>query len=343
MESNIFKKIGVYGGLLFAVSIFSFGLISALTKKTEEVTIKFSYNGKSTSTKNISESVESSKVVNNILSPKIAADTNSVEMYADEIAEVPLELSNEYTGNELFDLYDNKGNFVHWIYDTRIETTDYNNLVGNIANVLSSVEGYVESSDVYENSTLTTKGEEIKARRGFFVIRVPEENKDEIDKVLEGNGKVVSASSKGEDNTESYIDAKTQLEALNIERDKLKDLLVGAENIQDILAINDRLAEIEQRQNYYDEIKKNIEKDVAFATYNLTIDEVVYYKDTVEKYSSDVSESWGEAFKTWFRDYLPIIFLFTISALPIILIIAIVVYKTSKKIVDYKYFQKIDE
>ena len=153
---------------------------------------------------------------------------------------------------------------------------------------------------------------------------------------------IKSSNSFCEDLTTSYIDTETKLSNLQKEHDKLQALALEAVDIQDILAINDRITSIEQELDCYNKLMEQLDKDVRYATYNITIDEVKYYDDTIIEYSSSILQNWGDIASQWLSEVVPIAFFLLITIAPFVFCIAYAVYRVSKKKIDYT-FQKQSE
>lgn len=343
------KKIIKYVIIAVVVFILIFASVSIISKKTVTEDIKLTYGGMTViNSQNVRNSKSNSKgmglysVEDRAMAAGATAMSDSVpameeavyeETYAEE-GSVNYENGNSVSMDELLEV---KGDYVHWTHNAMIETTEYTSVCDELANIIDNAKGYIEDSYVDTRTEEDSQGNEHTVRRGSFTIRIPEDNVKEIDAVLNGDkAELISHNSYGEDLTESYIKSETKIKAYEDEKAKLELLLQDAVSIEDILAINDRISSIYYELEYYNETIQRINKDVDFSTYYLTVDEVIYYQDTIEQYGSDVAESWAYVFEEWFSEVLPILFLILVSAIPFLIIIGITVFKTSKKIVDYK-------
>lgn len=230
-----------------------------------------------------------------------------------------------------------KGNYLKWTYDTTVETTEYDLLVSDLANVVKKANGYVEQSELltqeYSNNSFT---ESYEVRRGIYTIRIPDKEIDHLEEVL-SSVDVKSSNKYCEDLTDSYIDAETKLNNLSKEHDKLESLLLEATNIQDVLAINDRITSIEQELDYYSKRMDELDNDIEYVTYNLVIDEVKYYDDTIIKYSSDVLQNWKNIATEWLSEIIPVMFFGLITIIPFVYLIGAIVFRFAKKKIDYAY------
>lgn len=335
------KKILKYVVIVLIVFILVFATVSITSRKTINETIKLTYSSKNVinaeGTQAVGDMNSKAMGFSNYLSEdSVAAVT--YEEAAFETGDYAVEESNvSGTDATMDDLLEVKGDYVHWTHNSVIETTEYNAVCDELAGIIDNAGGYIEDSDIVSRSETDNKGNEHTVRRGTFTIRIPENNVKEIEDVLKGDkAQLISTNSYGEDLTESYVKSDKKIKSYEEELAKLESLLENATDIEDILAINDRITSINYELEYYNDIIQRINKDVNFSTYYLTIDEVIYYEDTIEQYQSDIAQSWAYVFEDWFSTVLPELFLILISAIPFLIIIGITVFKTSKKIVDYK-------
>ncbi len=244
-------------------------------------------------------------------------------------------INDEEISNVTLDDLKVKGNYLKWTYDTTVETTEYDLFVSDLANVVKKANGYVERSELltheYSNNSFT---ESYEVRRGIYTIRIPDKEINHLEEVL-SSVDIKSSNKYCEDLTEGYIDTETKIKNLEQEHNKLDALLLDATNIQDILAINDRITSIEQELDYYSKYMNELDKDIEFATYNLIIDEVKYYEDTIVKYSSDILQNWKNIATEWLSEIIPIMFFGLITIVPFLYLIGFIMLWFSKKKIDY--------
>lgn len=339
---NIFLKRNIKKVVLVCfILLFIFGLFSVFTKKTTTQIVKLTFNQTDIYNSNTIENVTVTKTGPLALFPNTYA-TSTTDNYLsntsdDHLIEIPDQNSlNEVEINPMEELFTVKGDYVHWRYSTTAETTEFDKTSKEIANTIKKVDGYIENSDIYTNSEIDSFGKEHIVRRGKYTIRIPAESIDQLSETIELNSEIKQHTSSGEDLTESYLDTQTKIESLDKEYKKLENLLQSATEISDILAINDRLSEIEHSIDYNKKSMAVIKEDVDYATYYLTLDEVVYYEDVIDKYVSDTSEKWARTFKEWFSEVVPGALLAIITMIPFLVVIGYAVFYVAKRIFLYK-------
>ena len=125
------------------------------------------------------------------------------------------------------------------IYTTylSIETKDYDWAYRQLNDTLSSVDGYLESSSEYTDSTDST-------RTLSLTLRVPESSYDAFVDAAEQAGSVTSKSESAEDVTTQYMDIEARLDSLTAQRTRLQELQSQADNLSDLLEIESSLTGI---------------------------------------------------------------------------------------------------
>jgi hypothetical protein len=112
-----------------------------------------------------------------------------------------------------------------------------------VSNIALGAGGFVSSS---------TFGNTGESQTASVTIRVPSDQYDATIRKLRGLGEVKEESSNANDVTEQYTDLQSRLRNLRASEERYLDLLTRAQNIDEILTVQDRInatrAEIEQVQ-----------------------------------------------------------------------------------------------
>lgn len=146
--------------------------------------------------------------------------------------------------------------------------------------------GYVAESSTTEADTVP---------RGTVTVRVPASSFDQLMTEVRRLGDVRSVTSKGTDVTAQFTDLAARLTALSATRDRLYEVLRGARNVGDIIAVQDRITgvqtEIEQIQGQ----QRLLEDQAGYGTLALTVGEPG--ADVVHATSADdgLGAAWREA------------------------------------------------
>lgn len=155
------------------------------------------------------------------------------------------------------------------IYTTylSIETKDYDWAYQQLNDTLSSVDGYLESSSEYTDSTDST-------RTLSLTLRVPESSYDAFVDAAEQTGSVTSKSESADDVTTQYMDIEARLDNLTAQRTRLQELQASADNLTDLLQIESSLSDVQYQIESYQSQLNWYSQQVSYCTVNITLDEV---------------------------------------------------------------------
>lgn len=179
-----------------------------------------------------------------------------------------------------------------------IETLDFDNFVKSINEKAAALGGYIQSNVVrntnyyrsYKSSTPYLRGAEM-------VFRIPAEKLDEFLAAADGLGNVTSRSETVSDVTENYVDVEARLKSLRTEYDTLLELLSRAENLEEIIMLQDRLTNVRYEIESYEARLRSYDSQIAFSTVSINLTEV-------ERETAVTEESFGEETSRRFRESL---------------------------------------
>lgn len=199
-----------------------------------------------------------------------------------------------------------------------LETEEYDVLLAGISERIAACGGYVESmsADTRYSSD---------SRYATMTVRVPADRLEEFVTSVSGISNVVQRSENTEDVTLSYVDLESHANALRTEQERLIALLEQAENLSEILEIEDRLTYVRYELESMESQLRTYDNLVDYATVTLSVNEVRKLTPTVEK---GFWEKIGDGFtdsvnNVW--EGLKGLFSFLIVALPYLAVIAVFV------------------
>lgn len=221
-----------------------------------------------------------------------------------------------------------------------LETREFDTAEDQVYAICSGVGGYVESSYV-SGSSLNNSG--YKYRSANFTLRVPVQNLDKAVGEFEGAFNVLSSNRSSEDITSSYYDVDARLKSLTEEEQRLLDMLEGADELQYMIQIEDKLSDIRyQIESYYSRLQR-MDSSVNYSTLNVSISEVHNYNVVThpisfgERISSAFRDSWSafaigvQDFCVWFVESIPSLIVWIVIIVIIIIIIRAIVKRHRKK------------
>lgn len=213
------------------------------------------------------------------------------------------------------------------------ETEDLNTLLSALDEKIAALNGYVEGREVYNGSIHATR----RYRHASMTIRVPAENLNGFVEHIEGASNVVSSNEYIDDVTTQYVDTESRVAALEIEQERLLELLSKAETMEDILTIEDRLTDVRYELENMASQLKVLDNQVTYATVHLEITEVQEYTPIVEEEPTvweRITDGFGESIEGITDDIVEF-FIWVVVNSPYLLVWALVltaILLTARKI-----------
>ncbi|MCR5832258.1 MAG: DUF4349 domain-containing protein [Lachnospiraceae bacterium] len=154
-----------------------------------------------------------------------------------------------------------------------VETREFDSLVANVMERINSLGGYAESTDISGNSYDSYKSE----RNAFIVARIPANKLDFFVDNIENESNITSKNESANDVTLQYADVEAHKESLKIEQQRLNQLLEQADNLENIIELENRLTEVRYEIESYESRLRTMNNQVEYSTVNLSIREVKEY------------------------------------------------------------------
>ena len=152
------------------------------------------------------------------------------------------------------------------------ETREFDTLIANVTERIESLGGYAQSVDISGNSYDT-----YSERNAFIVARIPEAKLDHFVKGIEDQSNITSKNESADDVTLEYTDVEAHKNSLKIEQQRLNELLEKADNLESIIALEQRLAEVRYEIESYESRLRTLDNLVVYSTVNLSVQEVKEY------------------------------------------------------------------
>ena len=216
-----------------------------------------------------------------------------------------------------------------WIITMNLsaETDDLDALTAALNEKIGSLGGYVEDQNIYNGS-----GTGRRYRSASLTVRIPADQADAFTQDVGGLANLVSQSKSVEDVTLSYVATESRMKALETEEARLLELLSQAENMEDLLAIEDRLAEVRSELESTTSQKRLYDNQIDYATVYLSIEEVQEYTPVEEPGIWErITKGFGDNLKgvgetivnvlVWFITSLPTLIVLAVVILAVVLVI----------------------
>ena len=215
-----------------------------------------------------------------------------------------------------------------------IETLSYEETIAQVYELMAIHGAFIESSFVGGINLEHSFHGWSTMRHARFTLRVPTERLNAMTTGLETLGNVASLGSVAENITQQFTDTQSRLNSLRTQEVRLLEMLATAENIEDLLAIEDRLSWVRWEIESMTTTLRNWQTQIDYSTLHLHIREVEAYtlrEDDVRTYWQRIGDgvvgtlrgiaNFFMALLMWFVVNIPILVLIAVIVVVIILII----------------------
>ena len=151
------------------------------------------------------------------------------------------------------------------------ETQSMTELLAWMDGRVAALGGYYEQKSVYRRGS---RDDGSFYHSGDFMICIPAQNLDQFVSLVGENANVTSSSESTENVTLTYVSTQSRVEALEVEQDRLLELLENAETMEDLLTIEERLTDVRwELENYASQLRV-LDNQVNYSTIHLSVWEV---------------------------------------------------------------------
>lgn len=203
---------------------------------------------------------------------------------------------------------------------------------GSISQMNSNGDGIEASSNSYYTRYIS------------YTVKVPADSFENFMEDCRNLGNATYVNTSVEDITESYLDNQAHLVSLNAEKQKLEELMQQAENIDDLLAIQTQLSDVEYQIDSYQSIQDHYDSQVSYSTVSITLQQVSSYTYNEPSFLQRIQEGFSDsmhAFVTFLQNILLfVIFLLPYAAALVIIVLLIRFIKKRKAAARTKKAQK---
>lgn len=180
-------------------------------------------------------------------------------------------------------------------FTLEVETLEFDTLIEKLDSEIKRLGGYIETSRISGKSYHYS----YESRYGNIVARIPKDKVDEFINSVNVNANVIDKQETTENVTLRYVDIQNRKKALEIEQERLFELLEKTDTLDNIIALESRLSEIRyELQNYTTELR-TIDNEVDYSTVNMNIHEVQRITPVTE-----IKQTVGERIKNGLSDSL---------------------------------------
>lgn len=205
-----------------------------------------------------------------------------------------------------------------------VETTEFDGTIEKLSALVEQYGGFVESSSVNGSNYYTQSRGYSSTRYASYVIRVPSEKFSALMGSLSTLGNVPYSHTYTENITAQYYDTDARLTAYQTQEARLLEMMEAAKTVEDLIAIEEKLTELRYQIESLQSTLKNWDRQVAYSTLDLEVQEVVEYTpESRMSYGQELALALSSGLKRtgeFFKDLL----LAIVGALPALVILAVV-------------------
>lgn len=205
-----------------------------------------------------------------------------------------------------------------------VETTEFDGTIEKLSALVEQYGGFVESSSVNGSNYYTQSRGYSSTRYASYVIRVPSDKFSALMGSLSTLGNVPYSHTYTENITAQYYDTDARLTAYQTQEARLLEMMEAAETVEDLIAIEEKLTELRYQIESLQSTLKNWDRQVAYSTLDLEVQEVVAYTpESSMSYAEELALALSNGLKRtgeFFKDLLLVV----VGALPALVILAVV-------------------
>lgn len=156
-----------------------------------------------------------------------------------------------------------------------VQTTEFDKAVTALEELVIRLGGYYENAEIRSGSYYNQNSN----RSGNYTIRIPAAAYDEFMTQVDGIGYLARKNESSEDVGERYYDIETRLKTQRTKQERLLELLKKAQSMEDIIALENALTDVEYHIEQYSSELNRYDGLVSFATIHLSLDEMIKIVD----------------------------------------------------------------
>ena len=173
-----------------------------------------------------------------------------------------------------------------------VETLEFDSFIQFVQQRVKEYAGYVESSSINGNRYYYDNN-----RYANLTIRIPEAKLDSFLELIGDSVTVTYKSENAEDITLQYVDTQSRIKSLQVEQEKLFELLEKADTLDAIIMLENRMSEVRYQLENYTARLRVYDNQVSYSTVHLSVSEVKRITATQE-------ETFSEKLKNGFMNSL---------------------------------------
>ena len=255
-------------------------------------------------------------------------DYYSKEASADADTEAPEGDASGGDGGSESALRAQDGQKIVYTASLSMQTLEYDKSVASIRRKIKENGGFTEAESEYDKDYdwYSSSSSSRSTRSISMTARIPSEKFEAFLDSLGGDGKIMSRSVEAQNISQTYANKESYKKALEKEQERLLAMMDKAETIEEMIAVESRLSEVERQLNSYKTDLSAMDKDVQFSTIFIDLQEVKRYSEEVPTvtFTEKIKYAFDDAISD-FKDFCEGVVLFVVRNFPFLIIFAILV------------------
>lgn len=153
-----------------------------------------------------------------------------------------------------------------------------------------------------------------------ITARIPSDQLDSFTEKAGELGQVTNKSENVEDVTLDYVDKTAYKESLQVEYDRVMELLEEAKDLDQILALESKLSQLRYEIDSYESQLRTYDNLIDYSTVHIYISEVEYEQEKNDTIGNRISNGFRSSLYG-VRDFFVNLFVWLVSNLPVLLLI----------------------
>lgn len=160
-----------------------------------------------------------------------------------------------------------------------LQTKTFDDTVQNIMDHVNEIGGFIQNCSIEGNNLYS----EYNRRYANLSVRIPNKEFDKFMNESSQFGNVTSKSIEGEDVTDQYMDTEIRLETLEIQAERLKELLKQAGDLEKLFKIEQELADVTYQIESLKGTLKKYDSLIDYSTIEINVEEAEVYVQPAKK------------------------------------------------------------
>ena len=207
-----------------------------------------------------------------------------------------------------------------------IETVSFDETIENVNVLLAAYGAFIENSSISGINYAARFHGWTDYRYAYFSIRVPVQNLDAMTDRLNILGNVVNRNSSADNITAQFFDTQSRLNSLTLQEERLLEMLSQANDIPDLIAIEERLSDVRYQIEWLTSMLTNWQRQVDYSNLALSIREVEQFTEPTlihRTYWQQIGDGFMATIRGVGRFFMNL-FMWVIVAAPVLVILAII-------------------